>query len=352
MKRFIILFITLLSLFVLTACGGSEEGKLAEELHLYNWDEYIDPAVIDAFEAKYNIKVIEDTYSGNEELLAKLQAGAAGYDVIVPSDYMVEIMIKEGLLAEINHDNLPNLSNLSDTFTDPPYDPGMKHCVPYQWGTIGLGYNSDVVEPDSLTSIFDPDKASQFSGKITMLNDARATIGMALKYLGHSVNTIDEAELEEAKQLLIEVKPFVYAYESDRYEDMIVADEAVIGLGWNGDYFVAAGEDDRVWYSIPKEGAIIWADNLCIPQTTKNQSTAELFINFVLEGENSAKITNFTWYASPNVAAEEFINPEILGESAIYPSADVMTKLEWIEDVGEATPLYERIWTEIKAAGS
>ncbi len=351
MKRLMLFAIIFLCLAALTACQGGSEGELAQELHLYNWDEYIDPAVIEAFETEYGVDVVEDTYSSNEELLAKLQAGAAGYDVVVPSDYMVDIMIAEGLLAEINHDNLPNLANLSPIFTDPPYDPGMKHCVPYQWGTTGVGYNSEVVEPDSLAYIFDPELAAQFSGKITILNDAREAIGSALKYLGYSVNSTDEAQLEEAKQVLIQVKPYVYAYESDRFEDMIVADEAVIGLGWSGDYFAAAAEDERVWYTIPKEGSIIWADNMCIPKTSQSQYTAELFINFVLEGENSAKITNFTWYASPNAAAEEFILPEILTEPAIYPSEETMQRLEWIQDVGEATPLYERIWTEVKAAG-
>ncbi|MBC8496995.1 MAG: spermidine/putrescine ABC transporter substrate-binding protein [Chloroflexi bacterium] len=348
-KTFLFALVLLLSV-LLVACQGQEQ-KLAEELHIYNWSEYIDPEVYEAFEAEYGIKVIEDTFSSNEELLAKLQAGAAGYDVIVPSDYMVEIMIEEGLLMELDHANISNLSNLSGLFSDPPYDPGLVYCVPYQWGTTGIGYNSDEVEPDSWAYIFDPEMASQYDGKITMLNDARESIGAALKYLGYSLNTIDEAQLEEAKEVLLAVKPYIYSYDSDQFEDLIAADEVLLGHGWSGDYFAAAVEDERIWYVIPEEGGVVWADNLCIPATSKNQYAAELFIDFILQPEVAAQITNYTWYGSPVEAANEFIDPEILEEPAIYPSAETMQRLEWIQDIGDATPLYERIWTEVKAAG-
>jgi spermidine/putrescine-binding protein len=347
-----ILIVILVSVFVLAlASCGAKEGELATELHLYNWSEYIDPEVFDAFEAEFGVKVIEDTFSSNEELLAKLQAGATGYDLIVPSDYMVEIMIEEGLLTKIDHNNIPNLVNLSALFKDPPYDPGLVYCVPYQWGTTGIGYNSEVVEPDSWAYIFDPAIASQYAGKITMLNDSRESIGAALKYLGYSLNTTDETQLEEAKQLLIATKPYLFSFDSDQFEDLIIANEVVYGHGYSGDYFAAAVEDERIWYVIPEEGATVWADNLCIPKTSKASYTAELFINYILQPQVAAQITNFTWFGSPVEAANEFIDPEILEEPAIYPPPEVMAKLEWIEDVGDATPAYERIWTEVKASG-
>ncbi len=350
MKKSTLFVIVLLLSVLLVACQGDGQ-KLAEELHIYNWSEYIDPEVFTAFEEEYGVKVIEDTFSSNEELLAKIQAGATGYDLIVPSDYMVEIMIEEGLLAELDHANIANIANLSALFSDPPYDPGLVHCVPYQWGTTGIGYNSDEIEPDSWAYIFDPTMAAEYAGQITMLNDSRESIGAALKYLGYSLNTTDEAQLEEAKQVLLATKPYIYSYDSDQFEDLIAADEVIYGHGWSGDYFAAAVEDERIWYVIPEEGGVVWADNLCIPATSKNKSTAELFINFVLQPEIAAQITNFTWYGSPVEAANEFIDPEILEEPAIYPSAETMERLEWIQDVGEATPLYERIWTEVKAAG-
>jgi len=349
MKKIIAVFF-LVSLFLAACSGQSGEQELSKELHIYNWSEYIDPEVYTAFEAEYGVKVIEDTFSSNEELLAKIQAGAAGYDIIVPSDYMVEIMIGEELLTEINPDNIPNISNLSELFQSPPYDPDLTFCVPYQWGTTGIGYNSDEVEPDSWAYIFDPAIAGEYAGKITMLNDSRESIGAALKYLGYSLNTTDESQLEEAKELLIAAKPFLFSYDSDQFEDLIAADEVVYGHGWSGDYFAAAEEDERIWYIIPEEGGVVWADNLCIPKTSNNAYTAEVFINYILQAEIAAQITNFTWYGSPVEAANEFIDPEILEEPAIYPPPEVMTRLEWIEDVGEATPIYERVWTEVKAA--
>ena len=184
-----------------------------------------------------------------------------------------------------------------------------------------------------------------------MLNDSREAIGAALKYLGYSLNSTDENQLEEAKQVLIDQKPFVFSYDSDQFEDLIAADEVLYGHGWSGDYFAAAVEDERIWYIIPEEGGVVWADNMCIPANSDAQYTAEVFINYILQPEIAAQITNFTWFGSPVAAAEEFIDAEILEEPAIYPPPEVMQKLEWIKDVGDATPLYERIWTEVKAAG-
>jgi spermidine/putrescine-binding protein len=333
------------------SCGGGEE-ELATELHVYNWSEYIDPQIYADFEEEYGIHVIEDTFANNEELLAKLQAGATGYDIIVPSDYMVEIMIGEDLLAELDHDALSNLGNIDPKFADPPYDPGMAHCVPYQWGTTGIGYNSDFFEeaPDSWAYLFDPEMSADYAGQITMLNDVRETMAAALKYLGYSLNSTNEDELMKARDLLIDQKSIIYAYDTEQYEDLLSADETVIAHGWSGDFFMINLEDERIWYSIPKEGGVIWADNLCIPKSAPSQATAELFIDYLLRPDVGAAITNYTWYASPNAASTEFIDAEILEEPAVYPTDEVMARLEWLEDVGEATPIYERIWTEIKAS--
>jgi spermidine/putrescine transport system substrate-binding protein len=338
-----------------SACGGDGGGEqeLAEELHLYNWSEYIEPQVLEDFEEEFGVRVIEDTFANNEELLAKLQAGAGGYDVIVPSDYMVEIMIEENLLAQLNHENLPNIENIDPKFANPPYDPEMTHCVPYLWGTTGIGYNGEVFDepPDSWAYMFDPNLAAEYAGQITMLNDVRESIGAALKYLGYSLNTTDETELGEARDLLIQQKEWIYAYDAEQYEDLLSSDETVLAHSWSGDIFMVAEEDERLWYAIPQEGGVIWADNLCIPESAPSQYTAEVFINFLMRPEVSAANSNFAWYATPNAEAEEYIDEEILNEPAIYPPPDVMERLEWIEDVGDATPMYERIWTEVKAAG-
>ena len=353
MRKFLTITAVLTLLVVAAACGGGDgagEQELAKELHIYNWSEYIDPEIYEDFEQEFGVKVIEDTFASNEDLLAKLQAGATGYDLIVPSDYMVAIMIELDLLAEINYDNIPNFGNIDETFKDPPYDPGNKFSVPYQWGTTGIGFNADLFDdaPGSWAYIFDPAMASENAGRISMLNDSRESIGAALKYLGYSVNSTDEQELEEAKQLLIQQKEWVAAYDSDGFEDLLAAGEVDIGHGWSGDYFAAAEEAEHVWYIIPEEGGVIWTDNLAIPKTAPSQYTAEVFINYLLQPEVGAKITNYTWYGSPNKASTEFIDPEILEEPAIYPPPEVMEKLEFLRDVGEATAIYDRIWTEIK----
>jgi spermidine/putrescine transport system substrate-binding protein len=372
MKKELVLAMVLVCALALASCGGqpaptqepaaptavpatavptaTSAPQLAKELHVYNWSEYIDPQIYADFEAEFGVKVIEDTFASNEDLLAKLQAGATGYDVIVPSDYMVTVMIKLNLLSPLNYDNIPNFKNIGATFRDPPYDPGNKYSVPYQWGTSGIGYDINVFPepPDSWAYLFDPAQASQYEGKISMLNDGRETIGAALKYLGFSLNTTDPALLEQAKQLLLQQKPWIKAYDSEAFEDLLAAGETVLAHGYSGDFFMAAVEAEQIGYAIPKEGATIWADNLCIPKTANSQYTAEVFIDYLLRPEVSAKISNFTWYASPNDAAKQFIEAEILEDPAIYPPQEVMDKLEFIRDVGEATTLYDRIWTEIK----
>jgi spermidine/putrescine transport system substrate-binding protein len=352
MRKAVALVMMLVLVALLLGCGatGGGEQELADELHVYNWSEYIDPEIYADFEEEFGVKVIEDTFSSNEDLLAKLQAGATGYDVIVPSDYMVDIMRELELVAELNYDNIPNFTNVSDTFKDPPYDPGNKYSVPYQWGTTGIGYDAEVFDdaPGSWGYLFDPEMAAAYAGRISMLNDSRETIGAALKYLGYSVNSTDEQELEEAKQLLIQQKDWVGSYDSEGFEDLLAAGETVLGHGWSGDFFAAAEEAENVWYIIPDEGGVIWTDNLAIPKTAPSQYTAEVFINYLLRPDVGAKITNYTWYGSPNKASDEFIDAEILEEPAIYPPPEVMAKLEFLRDVGEATALYDRIWTEIK----
>ncbi len=353
MKKCVLLALVLALAAVVAGCGPTQGGgkqELAKELHVYNWSEYIDPQIYADFEKEFGVKVIEDTFASNEDLLAKIQAGAAGYDLIVPSDYMVAIMIELDLLAPLNYDHIPNFQNINPKFKDPPYDPGNKYSIPYQWGTTGIGYDTTVVTetPASWACLFDPQLAAPYAGRMSMLNDSRETIGAALKYLGYSLNSTDEKQLEEAKQLLIRQKQWVSTYDSEGFEDLLAAGETILAHGWSGDFFQAAVEAEQIGYAIPREGATIWTDNLCIPKTAPSQYTAEVFINYLLRPEVAAKVTNFTWYASPNQAADKFINPEILEDPAIYPPPEIMDRLEFIRDVGEATALYDRIWTEIK----
>jgi spermidine/putrescine transport system substrate-binding protein len=332
-------------------CG--DPSKLSDSVSFYNWSEYIDPEILTMFEEECGVAVVYDTFSSNEDLLAKLQAGATGYDIIVPSDYMVTIMVHLGLLKELDHANIPNLANLAERFRTAPYDPGNKYSVAYQWGATGIGYNADVVTtpPDSLAVIFDPAQAAQYEGKISLLNDAREVIGAALKYLGYSINSTDPAQLEEAKQVLLAIKPYVLTFDSDTFGDLLVSGETALALGWNGTIYLALSENEasNLGFAIPQEGLAVFTDNLAVPASAPNPYTAEVLINYLLDPEIGAMITNYTLFPSPNEAALPFIADEIKNAPNLNPSEEMLANVEYIEDVGEATALYERIWTEIKA---
>ena len=310
-----------------------------EEIVMFNWTEYIDPDLYGEFETASGIRVIEDNYSSNEELLAKLQGGSTGYAVIVPSDYYVGIMIEEGMLAKLDHANIPNLSNLADRFTKVPYDPGNVYCVPYMWGTTGFGYNSTKVDPpDSWSVFFEPDPNSDIYGRVTMLDDPRESFAAALAYLGYDINTTDEAQLNEAKDALIRAKAQLAGYDSDTYEDLVASGENLLAHGWNGDFLLAMEENENIAYVTPKEGGVVFIDNLCIPAsaTPEQKLAGEMLINFLLEPEVAARNSEFIYYASPNKAAEAFLPEDFLSDTSIYPPAEILDKLQYLEPVGEA----------------
>lgn len=340
----------------------SSGAELAAELSVYNWADYIDEALLTKYQEEYGVKIIYDNFASNEDLLAKLQAGATGYDVIFPSDYMVAQMIELGMLAEIDKNNIPNLANIDPFFLDAPYDSGNVHCVPYQWGTTGIAYSTKVFAdnpPDSWSYLFDPALAQQWAeaGGINVLNDQRELIGAALRYLGYSINDKDEAHLEEAKNIILAIKPYIKSFNSEDYDDsLLVPGEVVISHAWSGDaalaYYNTLDEEtgESEWgYAIPKEGGFVWQDNICVTATSQKKATAEHFMNFLLDAQNGAAITNFTYYASPNQAAREFIVAEILEDTSIYPPQEVIDSLEWAEPLGETIFVYDRLWTEIKS---
>lgn len=379
MKKIRLLWLLLLAL-VLVACGGgpsggpgnneantdteSEDGEvlLADELSVYNWTDYIDEGIITAYEEEYGVTIIYDTFASNEDLLAKLQAGAAGYDVIFPSDYMVAQMIDLGLLAEIDVNEIPNFANIGDDFRDAPFDPGNQHCVPYQWGTTGIAYRAghpffDENPPDSWAYLFDPTLLEQYSdGGINVLNDQRELLSAALAYLGLDLNTQERADLEAARDLILQAKPYWKTFNSEDYEDsLMVADEVVLSHSWSGDasgaYYATYNEEteDGNWYfAIPKEGGVKWMDNACITKSSQRYDTAVHFINYLLDAEVAAAVTNYTYYGSPNEAAKEFILEEITNDPSIFPPEETLAKLQWLDDPGDAVFIYDEMWTAIK----
>jgi spermidine/putrescine transport system substrate-binding protein len=327
------------------AAGPAQE--TVQELNIYNWSTYIAPDIIPNFEKEFGVKVNYDLFDSNEELLAKIQPGNPGYDIIVPTGYMVEIMINLGLLEEINHDNIPNLANVDPKFLDPPFDPGNRHCVPYQWGTIGIGYNIKATggEIDSWQVMFD----EKYAGRIAWLDDPRVVIGIALLMLGYDMNTTNPDEINEARELLLKQKPLVAAYAPDTGQILLDEGEVDITMEFSGDVFQVMEENPDLRYVIPKEGSEIWTDNLCIPKGAPHKELAEKFMSYILDARVGADLSNYIRYGTPNKASLPLINEEDRNNRAIYPSPEIMERLEFIKDVGEATLLYDEAWTEIKA---
>jgi spermidine/putrescine transport system substrate-binding protein len=316
----------------------------------------IDPEIMDQFEAECGVKVIETNFDSNETLLATLQAGGADYDIIVPSDYMVTTLIDEGMVMELDYSIITNIANMESINVNQYFDPEQKYTVPWFWGTSGFAVDTNVVTDytNSWSMMFDPN--SPYCGKISMLDDQRETLGAALMYLGYSINDTDPAHLEEAKNLLIDQAPCIKAYDSQTNDDLIISGETVLAHIWTGDALLAGDSDpeiggrDGIFYVIPEEGCTIWQDNMMVPVNAPNPYTAMVFMNYTQYPEIAAQNAEWVGYATPNKAAKEFIDPEMLSDEAVYPPAEVEARLQWIEDVGPALELYDRIWTEFKAA--
>ncbi|MCE9584528.1 MAG: spermidine/putrescine ABC transporter substrate-binding protein [Planctomycetes bacterium] len=335
----------------LASCGKkAEPGGKPKELHLFIWANYIDPAVLRDFEKESGIKVVEENFDSNETLRAKLEAGATGYDVIVPSDYTVQGLKKAGLLAELDLSNIPNAKHLSKRFQQIWYDPGNKVSIPYLWGTTGIGYDVTKVvpPPTSWADLFAKENLEKYKGKIGMLDDAREALGAALRFRGNSVNSVDRKEIEQARDLLVAQKPSVARYDSETYDDMVSAGTLVMAQGWSGDFAKAHAENPNVRFVVPKEGGVTWADNLAIPKSSANKAAAEAFIDYLMRPEISARIVNFIRYPSSNEDAKSLIKPEILNDPGIYPPPAILDNLEWIHDPGELGDLYDNAWTELK----
>ncbi len=352
MKKIRVLCILLLSLSILlTACGGA---KKSTTLNLYAWSEYVPQQLLDDFSAKYGITVNYDTYSSNEEMLAKLQAGASGYDVIIPSDYTVAIMISQGMLEPIDTSKLSNFGNLDPRFINRDYDPGNKYSIPYQWGTTGLVYDKTTVpfEPKSWADLWDP----AFAGRLVLLDDEREVMTMALQVLGLDRNSKNSVELNQAEQKLIELKPNILKFDSDAPETAIISGEAWAGLVYNGNASLALAEDSNVEYICPTEGCTIWFDNLAIPKGAPHMDAALLFMNWVLDPQQSILITKEFPYSNPNKAALDALKTQdaqlyesYMAFSGTNPSDAFLAMAKPIVDVGEATTLYDSLWTDFKS---
>jgi spermidine/putrescine-binding protein len=350
--------LVLLAALILPGCAPGGPAGTAEPaakvLNLYGWSNYVPQQILDDFTTKYGIKVNYDTYSSNEEMLAKLQAGASGYDIVIPSDYTVAIMIKQDMLEPLDLTQVPNFANLDPRYLNRDFDPGNRYSIPYQVGTTGLAYDKTrvPVEPTKYADLWDP----RYKGKLVLLDDEREVMAMALEVLGFDRNTTDESQLRQAEQKLIELKPNILQFNSDNPEAPLITGEAWAGLVYNGNAALALQENPNIAYICPAEGCTIWIDTLAVPKGAPHKDSAMAFLNWVLDPQQSVLITEEFLYSSPNPKALEVlqsVDPEtyewFMAFPATNPSDAFLAGAKPIVDVGDATSLYDSLWTDFKA---
>ncbi len=365
--------LTLLALVgaVLAGCGGGEAAPGGEqaasdcpapnprmevtstELNLFVWTEYIPQDTIDCFEEVYGIRVNQSEYSSNEELYAKLNAGGANYDLVQPTDYIVALMIRQGLLQELDKAKLPILETLDPNYLDLSFDPGNRYTLPYQAGTDAIVVNTDAVEtlPASFADLWKP----EYAGRMIMLDDSRAIIGATLLTLGYDVNTTDPAQLEEAKTKLAELVAGVKIFDSDSPKTALIGGDVDLGIVWTGEVLLAQRENPAIQYIYPSEGPILWQDNYAIPVDAPHVDAAYAWLNYSMQPDVFWRMLEEFPYTNPSVGTLAYAqanHPELyeayINSNITNTPADVIANGHRIEDVGEATPLYDQVWTEVK----
>jgi len=345
MKRGVLILLSFILLTgLLSGCSNSEDQVV---LNVYNWGDYIDESVLDTFEEETGIKVNYETFATNEEMYTKIKNGGSQYDVVIPSDYMIEKMISEDMLETLDYTKIPNYKNIGDEFKNLNFDPENKYSVPYFWGTVGIIYNSDIIKEDidSWDVLWDEKYANRF----TMVDSQRDSIMVALKKLGYSMNTKNVDELNEARDLLIAQKPLVLAYVGDNVKDMLISEETEMAVVWSGEASAVIQEYPQFRYALPKEGSNLWFDNIVIPKESKNVDAAHQFIDFLCRGDIGFLNADYVGYSTCNTEAKAMINPELIGTTYAYPEAIKIQNYEIFEDPGEFILEYDRVWTEIKA---
>jgi len=367
---------------ILTACGGGNQPAATEdaggdakvtssgfacpepsprvdvtstELNVFVWTEYFPQDMLDCFELVYGVKLNRDEYSSNEEMYAKVSAGGTAYDLVQPTDYIVPLMIRQGLLQEIDQAQLPNLKNIDSGWLNKSFDPGNKYSVPYLAGTDSIVVNTDAVEnvPTSWADLWKP----EYAGKMVFIDDSRAVIGITLLTLGYDVNTTDPAQLDEAKAKLAELVPNIKVFDSDSPKTALIAGDVDLGMVWTGEAFTANQENPAIQYIYPTEGPILWQDNFVMLKDAAHADAAYAWLNYMMQGDVFWLTIRDFQYTNPNKAAVDYAKenqPEVYSAYAdspiTNPPADVVASGHGIEDVGDATPLYDDIWVEVKGS--
>jgi spermidine/putrescine transport system substrate-binding protein len=333
-----------------------------DELHLYNWNNYIAPETVKRFESACQCDVVQTYYSDNEELLAKLAAGARGYDVLVPTSNAVQALIRGGQLKPLDKTALPNIRNVDPAYLNTPFDPGNQYSVPYAMSTTILGYNDVKMKElglptDTWAVIFDPKYLEKVKGRVTVLDSANELFAAALKYLGHSANDVDPKHWDEAAAVIRKAKPYWAAFNASSYIKELTVGNIWLVQGYSNDIFQAnldaqaAGRPFHILQGVPKEGAVLAVDNMVIHKNAPRPDLALKFINFMLDGRNSAELTNLIGSGNPNMDAMKYIKPALLELPAVFPPPALKAKLEQLKDLTIAQRrLRNKLWTEIKAS--
>lgn len=364
-NRFLIGFLCLL-FAMLAGCtsenqtSNNSSEKNGDVLRLFNWNNYISQQTIERFEQICQCRVTQDYYSDNEELLAKLAAGASGYDLLVPTGDAMDTLIRQGALSTLDKSQITHLKNIDPNYLNTEFDPGNHYSVPYAYTTTLIGFNREKLAELGLPAaswaiIFEPEYLQKIKGRITVLDSQRELMAAALKYLGYSANDTDEAHWQQAKELIIRAKPYWAAFSNTSYIRELAVGNLWVAHGYSNDMYQAAldakktGRQFTVEFVIPAEGAVLSLDSMVLHHSGHRPDLAHRFINFMLEGANSAELTNLTGSGNPNLAARPYIHPEIVANPAIFPDAPLLHRLEMLHDINHTQRrLLSRIWTEIK----
>ena len=331
------------------ALTGCRRHRAGGEVSVYCWSDYIAADTVAAFEHETGLRVNYETFESQEEMLAKILAGGGGWDVVFPGNTLIGPMVRRGLIREIDHQRLSNLANLEARFLDPPWDRGVRHSVPYMWGLSGFVYNRKALgrAATAWADLWDP----ALRGKITMLDDPAEVLGACLKKLGHSLNSIDERELQAARAEALRQKPLLRAYLNAEVKPQLIAGDVWAAQLWNGDAYQAIAENKDLAYCLPSEGFALYADSAVILTQSRNPGSAYRWIDYLLRPDVSASIARSTMFPTPNARALELLDPDLRTNPDLYPSPERLTNAEWFAEISsEGQSLRDRIWTEIKAA--
>lgn len=337
----------LIAVLIVSCFAGCSADKRTV-INVYNVGDYIDEDVIALFEKENpDIKVNYETFYSNEEMYQRVKNKSSAYDVVFPSDYMVERMIDEGLLNKINYDNIPNIKNIGAQYMNLDYDPDREYSVPYMWGTMGILYNKDMVDEKDVKSwkaLYD----KKYKGEIFMLDSQRDVISITLKMLGYSMNSMNDGELKKAQDALIKQKPLVKAYCGDEVKDKMIANEGAMTIAWSGDAFYCMELNDSLRYSVPEEGSNLWFDSMVIPSTSKHQKEAEKFIDFMCRPDIAKKNAEYIGYSTANVEGQKLLDKDVRENELRYPDLSKLDNMEIFTYDAKLSEKHSELWQQVK----